>query len=175
MNKKFALSKTAVIMLLMLAVFVLYSVIYTLPAQNELTALRAELSVANAEASVYRQYLTDLSPLEADIAAIQAEIDELNANAYINDTNVNFEISDAIQRYHVSLTAVTLNKVTTIDGNRALPINLSMTGELSNVLEFIKHFENNQEGSYLVRGTTIDISASQATASLTMYLCTPNV
>ena len=175
MNKKFSLSKVTVIMLLLMVVMVLYCFLYMLPAQNELTAMRAELSVANAEASIYRQYLTDISPLENDIAEVQAEIDKLHAEGYINDSNVSFEISDAVQRYQMNLTSVTLGNVTTVDEHRALPINVTMSGELENVLRFISHFENDKEGSYLVQGATIELSGTRATVALTMYLCTPNV
>ena len=175
MKKKKLLSKSTIAIIVMLLTLAVYCVAYMVPAQNELIAMRAEMSVATAEANIYRQYLNDLSPLEADIAAIQAEIDKLNAEAYTNDSNVSFVISDVIQKCKVSLSSVSLQSETTFDGHRVLPINLSMTGQLENILKLISTFENNKEGSYLVRSATIDIAGSNAKATLVIYLCTPNM
>lgn len=175
MNKKFSLSKPILIALAILVVLAVYCFAFMVPGQTELTAKRAELSVANAESALYRQYLTDLSPLESDIEAIQAEIDKLHAEGYINDSNVSFEISDAIQRYRVSVSSVSLETVTTFEGHRALPINIAMTGELENILKFIEHFENDEEGSYLVRGTTLEIAGNRVTTTMVIYLCTPDL
>ena len=175
MKKKFTLSKVVIFMLAMALIMVLYCFLYMIPTRHELTAMQAEVVVANAEASVYRQYLSDLSPLQAEIDNIQKEIDELNATGYINNSNVSFELSDAVQRYHISLNSVSLGNSTTVQGHRALPINITMSGEYEDVLRFISHFENDQKGSYLVRGTSIALSANRASVSLVIYLCTPNV
>lgn len=175
MNKKFSLSKSTIVALLILVVLVVYCFVFMVPSQTELTAKRAELAVANAESALYKQYLTDLSPLEADIDAIQAEIDTLHAEGYINNSNVSFEISDAIQRYQVSVSSVSLENETTFEDHRALPINITMNGELGNIQKFIAHFENDQTGSYLVRGTNLEIAGNTVTASLVIYLCTPNM
>ena len=175
MNKKFSLSKPILIALAILVVLAVYCFAFMIPGQTALTAKRAELAVANAESALYRQYLTDLSPLESDIEAIQAEIDKLHAEGYINDSNVSFKIGDAIQRYRVSVSSVSLGNVTTFEGHRALPINIAMKGELENILKFIKHFENDEEGSYLVRGTSMEIFANTTTASMVIYLCTPDM
>lgn len=175
MKSKFSLSKVTVVMLLLMVVLIAYVFIYFMPAQSKLTQLRAEIAVNNAESAIYRQYLQDVSPLEADIEAIQKEIDTLNAEGYTNDSTVSFEISDAIQRYRVSLSSVSLDAVTTFEEHRALPINLIISGELENILKFIEHFENDQEGSYLVRGSSIDISGTTATAALVIYLCSPDM
>ena len=173
MKKSF--SKSVVFIVAVVLILAGYCVLYMVPAQNELIQLRAETTVANAEASIYRQYLNDLSPLEADIASIQKEIDSLHADGYVNDSNVSFEIGNAIQRYNISLSSVTLDNVTTFEGHRALPINVTMTGELDNILKFISHFENNPEGSYLVRGSSIEISGYTTKASVSIFLCTPDM
>ena len=175
MNKKISLSKSTVIIIVMLLVLAVYGVVYMVPAQSELTLMRAETSVAIAEAAVYRQYLTDSSPLEADISAIQAEIDTLYSDAYTNESNVSFDIGSAIQRNNVSVSSMTLSNTTIIDGNKALPINLTIRGEFTDVLNFIKYFEENQEGSYLVHSAAMDVSGTTANAALVVYLCTPNV
>lgn len=175
MKKKFSLSKVTVVMLLLLVVLVVYVFAYFVPAQSELNMLRAELAVFNAEANIYKQYLSDSTPLENDIQSIQDQIDELNDTGYINDSTVSFEISDAIQRYSISLSSVSLDTVTTYDGHRVLPMNLTMTGNFEDVLKFIDHFENDEEGSYLVRGSAIEISGNTTNASLVIYLCTPDL
>lgn len=175
MKKKFSLSKPTIIALLILVVLAVYCFVFMIPGQTELTAMKAEVAVANAESALYRQYLTDLSPLEADIEAIQAEIDKLHADGYINDSNVSFKIADAIQRFKVSVSAVSLENVTTFEGHRALPINISMDGEMNNIMKFISHFENNKDGSYLVRGASIEMAGNSCTASMVIYLCTPDM
>lgn len=175
MNKKFALSKVTIVMLILLVAVVVYVFAYFTPAQSTAAMLRSELALHNAEAAIYQEYLADPSPLEADIQALQQQIDELNTTGYTNDSNVSFKISDAIQRYRISLTSVSLESVTTFEDHRALPINLTLSGELSNILKFVQHFENDTEGSYLVRGSAIDISGAIANATLVIYLCTPNI
>lgn len=175
MNKKFALSKVTVVMLLLLVACLIYVFAYFMPAQNTATMLRSETALFTAESSVYRQYIDDVTPLEADIKELQKQIDELNATGYINDSTVSFKISDAIQRYKIALTAVTLESVTTFEVHRALPINLTISGELDNILKFIEYFENNTEGSYLVRGSYIEIAGNTTNANLVIYLCTPNM
>ena len=173
--KKLKISKSIIAIALMLLVLAVYCLVYMVPAQTELIAMQAEMSVANVQANSYRQYLNDLTPLENDIAALQAEIDKLNAEGYINDSTVSFEIADAIQKCQVSLSSVSLLASTTFEEHRVLPINLTMTGDMENILKFISIFENDEEGSYLVRSTEIEIAGNNAKASLMVYLCTPNV
>lgn len=175
MKNKLKLSPTTIVMLVMLLVAVLYLFLYFIPSQSELTLIRAETSLANIEMATYKAYLADTTPLENDIAAIQAEIDEMNDTGYTNDSTVSLVISDAIQRYSVSLSSVTLSSVTNIDGNNALPINVAITGTMENILSFISHFENNEAGSYLVRAASMEINGERCTASLVIYLCTPAV
>ncbi len=175
MKSKFSLSKVTIVMLLLMVALIVYAFVYFVPAQSLLTQLRAEIAVNNTESAIYRQYLEDVSPLEADIEVIQKEIDQLNAEGYTNDSTVSFKISDAIQQYKISLSSVSLEEVTTFKEHRALPINLTMTGELENILKFIEHFENDQDGSYLVSGSVIEISGTTTTATLVIYLCTPNL
>lgn len=175
MNRKFSISKTTIYLLLLILALVIYIFVYFLPAQSTLAMLRSEISLFNVETATYRQYLEDPTPLKADIDAIQAEIDRLHAEGYVNDSTVSFIISDAIQRYSIGLTSIAIGSKTELDGNRVLPINLSMTGSMTNLQKFIKHFESSQEGSYLVRGTDIQIGANTNVASMVIYLCTPNV
>ena len=175
MKKNFSLSKLTIVMLLLLVAVIVYVFVYFMPAQTTLTMLRSEISLYTAESAMYRKYVSDVTPLEADIEAIQSEIDELNSTGYINDSTVSFKISDAIQRYRISLSSVSLEPVTTYEEHRALPINLNISGELSNILKFIEHFENDTEGSYLVRGSAIEISGTTTNATLVIYLCTPDI
>lgn len=175
MNNKFSVSKTSVYLVLLIIAVIAYVFLYFIPAQSQITMLRTDISLFNAETAIYRQYLEDPTPLEADIAAIQAEIDRMNAEDYTNDSTVSFVIGDAIQRYKISLASITLEAPTEYEGYRVLPINLSMTGETKDLLKFVKHFENNQNGSFLVRGTSFEITANTTAASMVIYLCTPNV
>lgn len=175
MNKSFSMSKVTIVMLLLLVAMVVYCFVYFLPAQTTMSCLNADIAVYNAESSIYREYLTDHSPLEADIESIQAQIDQLNSEAYTNDANVSFEISNAVQRYQISLAAVSIQNVGEFEDYRVLPITLSVSGEMDNLLKFIKHFENNQDGSYLVRGSKFTINGNKISASIDIFLCTPNV
>lgn len=175
MKKKITLTPATFVVLGLLVVLVVYFFAFFTPAQAELATLRADISLANAQSATYQQYLTDSSSLEADIAAIQAEIDELNETGYTNDSNVSLVISDAIQRYRISLTSVSLDSVTTYEEHRALPINLTMSGDMNDILKFISHFENNEDGSYLVRAASMQTNGTTTTANLLIYLCTPNV
>lgn len=172
MKKK--LSPLTLIIPALLLVLVVYFFVYLMPAQNDLTRMQTEISLANAQAAMYETYLSDTSPLEADIAAIQAEIDELNNTGYTNDSTVSLVISDAIQRYSVSLSSIALNSVTTYEDYRALPINLTVSGSMENILQFISHFENNKDGSYLVRSASMSTNGTVTNANLLIYLCTPN-
>lgn len=173
--KKFSISTSTIFLVVLLLALAVYWFTYFVPAQSEMSLLRSETSLYNAESAVYRQYLTDSSPLEAEIEAVQKEIDELNSTGYINDSTVSFKISDAIQRYGVSLSSITLSDVTTFEGYRVLPINLTLKGQLPDVLNFIQHFENNQEGSYLVRGSTLEVAGNMVNVNLVIFLCTPNM
>jgi len=175
MNKKFSLSKTSIYLILLVLALIVYVFVYFIPAQSELAMLRSEIALYNAETAIYRQYLDDPSPLEADIADIQAEIARMNTEDYTNDSTVSFEIGTAIQRFKISLVSVTLDTVTEIDGMRALPICLKMNGEMDNLMKFIRYFENDEDGSYLVRGTAFEVAGNTINASMVIYLCTPNV
>lgn len=175
MKKNISLSMTTIVMLVLLAVLAVYCFTYLIPTQNELTVLRSEISVHNAQASIYQQYLSDTAPLEADIEAIQAEIDTMNSEGYVNDSTVSLVISDAIQRYNISLSSVSLSSVTTYEEHRALPINLTLSGTMDDILQFIAHFEQNTEGSYLVQATSMEVNGTTTTANLLIYLCTPAI
>ena len=175
MKKKFTFSAVTIFMLVLMAVLIVYCFAYMLPARTEMTTLQADLTLSNAQTAMYQDYLADPSPLEADIAAIQAEIDRINAEDYTNDSTVSLVISDAIQRYRISLSSVSLDAVTTIDDHRALPIHLTMTGDMADILQFIEHFENNEDGSYLVQGAALETNGTTTTANLLIYLCTPNL
>lgn len=175
MKKNFSLSRTTLYLLLLVAALLVYVFVYFIPAQSQMAAIRSEISLFNAETAIYREYLEDPSPLEADIQAIQDEIDRMNAEDYINDSTVSFEIGDAIQRYKISLVSINIDDVIEQDDYRILPINLSMTGDMNNLQKFISHFENDKDGSYLVHGSSFEITANTTAASMVIYLCTPNV
>ena len=175
MNKKFAFSKVTIYLLLLIVVLIAYAFLYFIPAQSQLTMIRSDMALYRAETEIYRQYLTDVSPLEADIKAIQDSIDELNATAYTNDTNVNLAISEATQRYRISLSSVTVGDETIIDGNSALPIILKVSGDTDRIVDFIRYFEDNKHGSYLVLNSSVEFASTTTSANLVIYLCTPNV
>ena len=86
MKKNFSI--VTVFLLVLMAALLIYCFTYFIPVQQEMTEIRSQIAVHNAESSVYRQYVDDVTPLEEDIAAIQAEIDELHKNGYINDSTV---------------------------------------------------------------------------------------
>lgn len=173
MKKKFPISPVAMFFLAVLLILVIYCVYYLFPTRNEMSAISAEIAVNNAEANIYRPYVDDTSDLEAQIAAIEAEIAQLHAEGYVNDSSVSLTLAEAVQEYKISLSAVSLSATTNIDGHRALPINISMSGSLENVIRFISHFENDTEGSYIVRASSLQISGSTARTTVVLYLCTP--
>lgn len=173
MNKKEIPVLTVVMVVMIIATALCYLLFFT-PAQNQAAVVKAESSAYHAEAAAYEAYLSDASELEAQIDAAQDAIDELHDTGYINDSVVSLVISDAIQRFSISLTSVTLGEVTEIDDHRALPINLSLYGAMEDVLNFISFFENHSEGSYLVRDASMEVSNKRCTANLVVYLCTPN-
>lgn len=175
MKKGISFSRLTIVMLALLVIIVAYVFLYFVPAQSELTMLRSELTLYNTENTVYRQYLTDSTPLENEIAAIEAEIATLRAEGYVNDSSVNFVISDAIQRYQISLSSVSLDSASTFEGDRVLPINLTVSGSFENLMDFIAYFENNEDGSYMVRGVSYEVSGQNVNASVVVYLCTPNL
>lgn len=175
MNKKFSISKTGIYLLLLVLAIAVYAFAYFIPAQNNMTMIRSEIALHTAETAVFNQYLDDTSALEADIDTILAEIDRLHAEEYTNESDVSFKISSAIQQHRLAVSSVALNNATVVDGNRALPISVEVSGNLENLLEFISYFENNEEGSYRAQGATVAISGSKATATLLIYLCTPSV
>ncbi|MBR5474377.1 MAG: hypothetical protein IKU83_03090, partial [Lachnospiraceae bacterium] len=142
-------------------------------AKLEMTAMQANTLLAKTEATMYQPYLTDHAPLEKEAASIQDQIDELHKTGYTNDSSVSLVIGQAIQRYQVTLNAITLDEATDIDGNRALPINLTVTGPLQNILDFIEFFETNQDGSYLVHAAQVEINGDTVITKIVMYLCSP--
>ncbi len=169
------ISLVTIVMILLVVVVGVYYFTYFVPAQTEMTQIQAEIALNNAQAALYEEYITDTSELEAEIAAIQAEIDELYATGSVNQTNVSLVISDAIQRYRISLTAVSLGTETTYEEHKALPINLSIVGKTTDITDFIAHFEEDTAGSYLVRSSSLEINGTDTTASLLIYLLMPNV
>lgn len=174
-DMKIKLSKATIYLLLLVVVALLYVFLYMVPAQSELTMLQSEISLYQAQNATWQQYLTDSTPLESDIASIQEQIDELNATGYTNGSTVNFAINEALQRFQVSLTSVSLDSTTTFENYQVLPINVTVSGSLENILSFLEYFEGNTEGSYMVRGTSIELSGHTANASALIYLCTPNL
>lgn len=175
MKTKSKLSLFSATLLLVVIVLVLYYFLYFTPAQTEQTQLNAEVALNNAQAALCGTYLTDHTPLEEGIAAAEAEIADLRANAFTNEKTVNLVVSKAIQDYKVELTAMTVDAATTINENTALPIHLTFSGNVKNVSDFIAFFENNTDGSYLVNGVTLKVVDDEANATVTMYLCTPAV
>lgn len=175
MNKNLSITKTGAYLIFLIVVLIAYIFIYFLPAQNQLQTLQSEIALYNAETAVYREYLADPSILEAEIAAVQTEIDRMNAEDYTNDSNVSFIIGDAIQRFDVSLSSVSLSEESDFNDHRALPINISLSGELNNVYKFVDYFEHNQNGSFLVQNVSIKLGKTNATATMVIYLCTPNL
>ena len=103
------------------------------------------------------------------------EIADLRENAFTNERSVNLVVSKAIQEYKVELTAMTVDAATTMNDNAALPIHLTFTGKVDDVLNFIAFFENNTDGPYLINGATMKVVDDEANATVTMYLCTPAV
>lgn len=171
--KKAKLSVFTIILLVMIAILTVYYFLFFVPAQAELTLLRTDISVYDMEASVYEPYLSDTVSLDADIAALEAQLEDLRANGYVNDSTVSLVIGDAIQRYNVSLTSITLGEETTISNYRALPINVSLTGSFDDILTFMDAFENDTEGSYLVHAANMEINGNLCTSDIVIYLCTP--
>lgn len=174
MKKKLPLSPIVIYFIVILLVVLFYSLYYLIPTRNEITLLQSDIAINNAEADIYRPYLGDVSEIEEQIAAIEEEIAQLHAEGYVNESNVSLIISQAVQEYKITLTSVSLGESTTIDGHKALPINISMNGSLENVARFIAHFEQDPVGSYLVRAASVDITGGTARTSIVLYLCTPN-
>ena len=174
MKKKLPISPVACVLLVWLVALAVYAFAYYLPAQTEMKLLRNDVAIKRTEAELFEQYLTNSAPLEQEIDQLEQEIADIN-DSYINDANVNFVISDAIQRFEISLTSVTLNSATTYNGMRALPINLALRGTTENILQFVDFFENNKDGAFVVRGVTMNVSAFTTDANIVLYLCTPSV
>ena len=99
MNKKFALSKVTIVMLILLVAVVVYVFAYFTPAQSTAAMLRSEPALHNAEAAIYQAYLADPSPLEADIQALQQQIDELKVG-HVGAPFVWFQCQLQDQRCH---------------------------------------------------------------------------
>ena len=170
-NMKFSLP--SVIALVLLVLVLGYAFLGFLPAQNSLAVIRAETAAYQAEAALYAQYIDDTTELDDRIAAIQAEIDAMNATAYTNESTVSLVISDAIQRYNVQLTSIQLEEATTVETHRALPIQLSVAGSMEDIIAFMDHFEQNTDGSYLVHAAAMEVNGDTCKASIVIYLCTP--
>ena len=168
------MSPIVLMMLVILLVVAVYGVAYFLPAQEQMTVLRNEIAIYDAESRIFQEYLVDASPLENEIQAAKDEIAKIHAEGYVNESTVNFEINDALRDCNVSLTAISLGQVTSHEGFRALPINLSVKGTREHITNLVRHFEDNEEGSYLVRGVQMSIAGEDVTASLVIYLLTPN-
>lgn len=173
-NQKLPISPVMAVLLVWLVVLAVYAFAYYIPAQAEMNQLNADVAVMRTEADAMEQYLTDSSSLKKEIEALKKEIDKIK-DEYVNDANVNMVISDAIQRFEISLSSVTLDSVTTYNGMRALPINLSLHGTTENILQFIDFFENSEDGSFVVRGVSLDVNAYSTDANIVLYLCTPAV
>ena len=173
MKKKLPISPVAIFFLVVLLVLVIYCLYYLFPTRNEITSIHGEIAVNNAEADIYRPYVDDTSELEAQIAEIEDEIAQLHADGYVNDSSVSLTLVEAVQEYNISLSAVSLGEPTKIDGHRALPINISMSGSVENVIRFISYFENDSVGSYIVRSSSLQISGATARTTVVLYLCTP--
>ena len=174
MKKKISVSPVLLVLLLLLVIVAVYAVTYFVPAQRELTALQTDIALNETKSKNYQNYLDDSSPLQKEIADLEAELLKMTGD-YTNDSNVNFTISHAIQIYNVSLTSVSLDAVQTYDGHRALPINLEIKGTTANILQFIQYFEANEVGSYVVRGVSMKATAARTEAAIVLYLCTPSV
>ena len=77
--------------------------------------------------------------------------------------------------FRIELSSVSLEPVTTFQDYRVLPINLTVSGDFDDMIQIIRHFENDTEGSYMVRGSSVEFSGTTANMNLVIYLCTPNV
>ena len=174
MKKFLSMSPIVLMMLVLLLIVAVYGVAYFLPAQEQMAVLRNEITLYDAESRIFQEYLVDASPLENEIQAAKDEIDRIHAEGYVNESTVSFEINEALRECHVSLTAISLGNVTTYEDFRALPINLSVSGPREHVTNLVRYFEDNEEGSYLVRGVQMTMAGEEVTASLVIYLLTPN-
>lgn len=175
MKKKFPISPVLLVLLLALVSLAIYAITYFVPAQSNLSLIQAETALQTTQAQLYQQYLSDPTPLKNELTELQKELDRINAEEYINDSNVSLVISDAIQRFDVSLSSVTIDSVTTYKGFRALPINLVLNGVTESILQFIQHFEQSSDGAYVVRGINMEVNAYSTEAAIVIYLCTPSV
>lgn len=173
LKKKFSL--VSIVLLVMIAIAAVYYFVFFVPGQTELQLIKADTMVYTAEASLYEPYINDPSELEDDIAQAQAELDDLWANGFTNDSTVSLVIGDAIQRYNVNLTSMSLGEETTIETWRALPITVTVDGDYNDILEFISHFENNTEGSYLVHAAALETNGNLTSANIVIYLLTPAI
>ena len=177
MKRKVHLSIFAIVALILSVVVILYFFLYLTPAKQQMTLIQAETKMFQAQAQLIEPYLQDHSPLEQAIAEIQATIDDLHANGYTNESNVNQVIAHAIQRYQVELTSLTLDEVVDYDDtHRALPIHIQLNGTRQNILAFMNFFETNGEGSFLIRSSEIQMAnEDRCTVSMIMYLCAPSI
>lgn len=172
---KKGLSPVFIFMIALLVVLVAYFFLYLTPAQAEMISMEAEINIYKAEAAIYQEYIGNTKSLEADIAAIRDEISAMHAEDYTNESQLSLVLSDAIQANKLSLNSVSLGKVTTRGENRALPVTVSVNGTTEDILSFIRYFETNTEGSYLVQASSLDITGKVTKATLVIYLCTPDM
>ena len=174
MKKKFPISifpMTCVIVGIALA---LYGYLYFIPARQEAVLIESEISLSEVEQKNYAPYVNDHGPLEQDIAAAKAAMEQLHKDGYVNQGEVSLIIGEAILKYHVTLTSLTIGEETTYQEEyAALPIRMDLVGQQADLLAFLSAFENDEEGSYIIQAAAMEVDARQCAASVTMYLCTP--
>lgn len=173
MKKKFNVSLFTCVLLAVAVVLVLFYFSYFAPMQEDVSAIKAETSMYQAQAKLCEPYLGDHAALEADIEKAEKEFQELRTTGYTNETNVSLIIGDAIQKYNVSLNAITLESSEQIDNYVAHPIHMTISGPVENVVKFIDFFEQNTDGSYVTRAVSMSVAGDKSSASIVLYMYTP--
>lgn len=173
MKKKFPISLFPMTCLIVGIALALYAYLYFFPARQEAATIESEIKLHEVEQQIYAPYVNDHSPIEQDIAAAEAEIERLHREGYVTESEVSLILGEAILKHNVTLNELSIGNSTTYKGYQALPIRMELTGQQSDILGFMSAFENDTEGSYIIQAASMNLGSGHCTASVTMYLCTP--
>lgn len=174
MKKKFPISLFPMTCIVVAVALALYCYLYFIPARQEAMLIESEIKLHEIERSTYTPYLNNHDPIIHDIAVLENEIEALHRNGYVDESEVSLILGEAILQYHVTLNNLSIGQPTTYKECSALPIQMSIYGTQNDILSFVSYFENDTEGSYIVQSISMDLDEqNECSASVTMYLCTP--
>ncbi len=176
MDKKqsFTIPKFVWVILLILVICIIFLVAVQIPFSQKIDKYNSDHASADSQINMYKDYLARADEVQAKIDEMKAECEKKSAALTINADKTADDIRDMLKDLDYDLSSLSINErkpdsegrvSATGDPLYVTTIKFSFTTTEKKLIETLKYFESESNGSYFV--SKVSVSEEKTTATTT--------